>query len=193
MTFKPNIYFANEVISFTVKADEQNEQTVEVIGTEIEWKDPGKDPTKVEQKRTKRDRETGAVKVVVKTKPLESFFNAFQSLKLPDKLLNADVDEDDLEDIDSDDDKIMQQLEETHDIAEDLFELYHKDALETFLGFGVQVEGLLSDSSDFSDGDYAQDGSSKDQANQALVRHQNTGASSSREETSPRQRQRECK
>ena len=56
------------------------------------------------------------------------------------------MDLDDLENINSDDDRIMQQLEETHDVAEDLYDVYSVDALETYLGFGPSADGIISDS-----------------------------------------------
>ena len=66
---------------------------------------------------------------------------------MPEGLLEQ-IDLEDLENIGSDDDKAMQQLEETFDVAEDLYDLYLKDALETHLGFGPEAEGIISDSTD---------------------------------------------
>lgn len=54
--------------------------------------------------------------------------------------------------MDSEDDKIMQQLEMAHDIANDLYDLYTVDALEFYLGFGPEIDGLL-DGEDGDDGD----------------------------------------
>ena len=54
----------------------------------------------------------------------------------------------------------MQQLEEAHEISNDLYDLYTLDALEFYLGFGPEMDGLFdqdddddSDDSDGADGD----------------------------------------
>ena len=58
--------------------------------------------------------------------------------------------------MDSDDDKLMQQLEEAHDISNDLYDLYTVDALEFYLGFGPEIDGLL-------DGEGPESGSDSDE------------------------------
>merc|ERR1712060_876386 len=57
------------------------------------------------------------------------------------------------DELDSDDDKIMQQLEEAHDIANDLYDLYTVDGLEFYLGFGPELDGLMPGDSDDDDDD----------------------------------------
>ena len=55
----------------------------------------------------------------------------------------------------------MQQLEEAHDVSNDLYDLYTTDALEFYLGFGPELDGLMDgedgddddDSDDDGDGD----------------------------------------
>ena len=47
----------------------------------------------------------------------------------------------------------MQQLEEAHDIANDLYDLYTVDGLEFYLGFGPELDGLMDGMDDDSDDD----------------------------------------
>ena len=42
----------------------------------------------------------------------------------------------------------MQALEEAHDIANDLYDLYTVDALEFYLGFGPELDGLIDPDED---------------------------------------------
>lgn len=152
MTFSANEFFDNEELTFIAIADEDTNQTVEVIGTTINWKE-GKDTTKKKVKKTQKNKKTGEKRVIVKSIPCDSFFNVFESKKEPEGIHERDD-----EDVDSDDDKIMQMLEETHDIANDLYDLYTVDGLEFYLGFGPELDGLMEgmgedDSDEDSDGD----------------------------------------
>ena len=46
----------------------------------------------------------------------------------------------------------MQALEEAHDIANDLYDLYTVDSLEFYLGFGPELDGLIDpDDEDLGD------------------------------------------
>jgi len=137
MTFAENDFFTNTSISFEALADNDTNQTIEVVGTTIDWKE-GQDPTKKKVKKTQKNKKTGEKRVIVKSIPCDSFFNLFESKKEPEGIHERDEDE-----ADSDDDKIMQQLEEAHDIANDLYDLYTVDALEFYLGFGPELDGLL--------------------------------------------------
>lgn len=102
LTFNENEFFTNDSIKFVAVADENTSQTIEIKGTVIDWKE-GKDPTKKKVKKTQKNKKTGEKRVIVKSIPCDSFFNIFESKKMPDGL--DDKDEDDL---DSEDDKIMQ-------------------------------------------------------------------------------------
>lgn len=90
----------------------------------------------------------------MKSIPCDSFFNLFESKKEPEGMDDKDAD-----DLDSEDEKVMQQLEEANDICSDLYDLYTTDALEFYLGFGPEIDGLLdgegpeSGDSDDDDGD----------------------------------------
>lgn len=99
-------------------------------------------------KKTQKNKKTGEKRCVVKTMPEDSFFNMFESKKEPEGIHDRDDD-----DVDSDDDKIMQQLEEAHDIANDLYDLYTTDALEFYLGFGPEIDGLMGEDGMDSDED----------------------------------------
>jgi nucleosome assembly protein 1-like 1 len=157
MNFAENDFFTNESIRFEAVADNDTNQTVEIIGTTIDWKE-GQDPTKKKIKKTQKNKKTGEKRVIVKSVPCDSFFNVFESKKEPEGIHDRDEDE-----ADSDDDKIMQQLEEANDIANDLYDLYTVDALEFYLGFGPELDGLLDGQDDSDeDGDNSdEDGDSK--------------------------------
>ena len=70
----------------------------------------------------------------------------FESKKEPEGIHDREDD-----DVDSDDDKLMQALEEAHDIANDLYDLYTVDSLEFYLGFGPELDGLIDDDDDLGD------------------------------------------
>ena len=106
MSFSENEYFTNEEIKFVALQDESDTgQTVEVIGTIIEWK-TGKDPTRKQIKKTQKNKKTGETRVILKYVACDSFFNVFESKKEPDEPENQNDDDD----IDSEDAKVMEQL-----------------------------------------------------------------------------------
>ena len=146
MKFSENEYFTNDTLNFTALADNDTNQTIEVQGCTIDWKE-GQDITKKKVKKTQKNKKTGEKRVIVKTLPQDSFFNMFESKKEPEGVHDRDDD-----DVDSDDDKIMQQLEEAHDVANDLYDLYTVDALEFYLNFGPELDGLM-DGEDGEDGE----------------------------------------
>lgn len=51
MTFSANEFFSNETISFVAIADGDTNQTIEIQGSTIDWKE-GQDPTKKKVKKT---------------------------------------------------------------------------------------------------------------------------------------------
>ena len=83
MKFTANEFFTNETLSFQVLTNPEIEQTIEVIGTEIERKNEELNPTRTKKKRTKTDPKTGEKTVITKSKPCASFFCAFESNKMP--------------------------------------------------------------------------------------------------------------
>lgn len=153
MTFKENEFFTNESLSFAAIADGDTNQTIEVEGCTIDWKE-GQDTTKKKVKKTQKNKKTGEKRVIVKSVPCESFFTIFESKKEPEGIHDRDDEE-----VDSEDDKVMQQLEEAHDVSNDLYDLYTTDALEFYLGFGPELDGLMDgedgEGSDDSDDDGA--------------------------------------
>ena len=66
--------------------------------------------------------------MVVKTVPAETFFNVFESKKLPEDKESDDEDEET--------EKLLDDLDEAMQIAEDLLDLYTRDALQYYLNFG---------------------------------------------------------
>ena len=155
MTFSENEFFTNETLEFTAIADAESSQTVEIQGCTIDWKE-GQDVTKKRVKKTQKNKKTGEKRVIVKTMPQDSFFNIFESKKEPEGIHDRDDD-----DVDSDDDKIMQQLEEAHDIANDLYDLYTVDAIEFYLGFGPEIDGLMGEGPESDDDDDDEDAGPK--------------------------------
>ena len=119
--------------------DNDTDQTAEIQGTVIEWKE-GMDACKKKIKKTQKNKKTGEKRVIVKSIPCDSFFNLFESKKEPE---NAHYKSAEL--LDSDDEKIMRQLEDANDISNELYDLYTNDALEFYLNFGPELDGLLDD------------------------------------------------
>ena len=62
--------------------------------------------------------------------PAESFFNVFEGKKAPE----------DTEDPDSEEEKILDGIDESMQIGEDLFDLYQTDALEYYLNLGENLD-----------------------------------------------------
>ena len=152
MTFEENEYFTNTELKFVASADPDTNQTNEVEGTVIDWK-KDKDVTKKQVKKTQKNKKTGEKRVIVKSQPCDSFFNIFESKKEPEGIHDKDAD-----DVDSDDDKLMQQLEEAHEVSNDLYDLYTLDALEFYLGFGPEMDGLFDEDGDDDSSDDDDDG-----------------------------------
>ena len=63
----------------------------------------------------------------------------FESKKIPEGF-DENADE---EDEDSEVEKTMQALDEAHDAANDLYDMYQGEALEYYLGFGASMSELL--------------------------------------------------
>ena len=87
--------------------------------------------TKKKIKKKQKHKKTNETRTIVKTVAAESFFNVFESKIAPD---HKDSDSDD--EPDEEDNKLMDQIDEAMQIAEDFNDLYHQDGLEYFLGFG---------------------------------------------------------
>jgi len=68
MTFDDNDFFTNKELTFKASADNDTNQTSEVIGCEIDWK-ADKDLTKKKVKKTQKNKKTGEKRVIVKTIP----------------------------------------------------------------------------------------------------------------------------
>ena len=68
MSFEDNDFFTNKDLKFVASADNDTNQTNEIIGTEIDWK-ADKDLTKKKVKKTQKNKKTGEKRVIVKTVP----------------------------------------------------------------------------------------------------------------------------
>lgn len=131
LTFNENEFFTNESLTAVVRFKEGEDDEVEnVDGCAIEWKD-GKDVTKKKIKKKQKHKKSGETRTIVKTVAADSFFNVFESKTSPKTEDDDSDDEQDEEKM-----KMMDQLDEAMQIAEDLHDLYYTDGLEYFLNLG---------------------------------------------------------
>jgi len=137
--FEKNEFFTNESLKFCVrmgKDSDNPEKVEEVIGCAIIWKE-GKDVTKKKIKKNQKNKKTKETRTITKTVPDDSFFNLFESKKIPDDF------KDDEDDEDSETERTMQGLDEAGDCANDFYDMYAGEALEYYLGFGQSMSDLL--------------------------------------------------
>ena len=153
MHFEKNDFFDNVSLSLTAIIDDQIESTKEVIGETINWKD-GKDITKQKIKKTQKNKKTGQKRVVTKTVPQDSLFNIFESKKQPE---NPDSDGED-----SEEEVLLQRLQDVHEFCTDAYDMYMGEALEHYLypdtsDLAAMLGGLQGDEDDDSDSDDEKD------------------------------------
>ena len=135
--FSENEFFTNESLKFTARMGKDSDDKVEeVIGQAINWKE-GKDTTKKKIKKKQKNKKTKETRTITKTVPDDSFFNLFESKKIPDDYKDEDDDED------SETERTMQGLDEAGDCANDFYDMYAGEALEYYLGFGQSMSDLL--------------------------------------------------
>lgn len=135
LTFNENEWFTNEKLNMKCifKKDEEDE-VQEVIGCLIDWKD-GKDLTKKKIKKKQKNKKTGETRTIVKSVAAESFFNVFESKKMPE-----DKDDEDEEEMD----KILDGLDEAMQAAQDFNDLYNFEAIEYYLNFGQNADDFMN-------------------------------------------------
>lgn len=153
MTFEEdNEYFKPNILEVTLDYPEED-QVIEIKGTEITWME-GQDPTKKKIKKKQKHKKTGETRTVVKTVAAESFFNNFASMMNP----HVENGGEDSESDDDDHDKfdlIQQTVEDIHDIL-------MPEALDYYLGFNDEFDMLdMEDDSDDKGSDSNSDGDSK--------------------------------
>jgi len=130
--FKENDYFTNKQLTLTVRTVENSEnQVAETTGCLIEWKE-GKDLSKKKIKKKQKHKKTNETRTIIKTVPAETFFNVFESKKAPEG-------EDDDDGENEERENLLDNLEEALHVAEDFHDLYTRDALEYYLGFGQDL------------------------------------------------------
>ena len=96
LTFSENEWFANEKLTLKVIWKKDSEDEIdETKGCVIDWKD-GKDLTKKKISKKQKNKKTGETRNIIKTVAAESFFNAFESRKVPEPK-DAEDDEVDVE------------------------------------------------------------------------------------------------
>ena len=129
--FRENEYFTNKQLTLTVRLKEGSDSDVaDTTGCLIEWKD-GKDLSKKKIKKKQKHKKTNETRTIIKTVPAESFFNVFESKKGLE-----DDDKDDDDEPDEETEKLLDALDEAMHVAEDVYDLYSRDAIEYYLGFG---------------------------------------------------------
>lgn len=97
ITFKPNDYFENTILSLMTRfKDDTAEEVVETVGTVINWKD-GKDLTNKKIKKKQKNKKTGETRTIVKSVPAESWFNCFESRKAPEDKDSGDEEDEETE------------------------------------------------------------------------------------------------
>ena len=136
-----NDHFSPSELS--VKLEYESEEAVKCItGTHIEWLE-GKDPTKKKIKKKQKHKKTGETRTVVKTVDADSFFNVFQTRKIP----QAD-------EVDSEEENEMHdKMDEVQQIVEDFHDLLVPEALEYYLGLNEDFDMLGLDEGGESEGD----------------------------------------
>ena len=83
LTFHENDYFTNESLVLTIKyTDSDADETDEIKGSTIEWRD-GKDLTKKKIKKKQKNKKTGETREIIKTVKSESMFHIFTEAKMP--------------------------------------------------------------------------------------------------------------
>lgn len=130
--FKENDFFTNKQLTLTIRMKENSDSEVaETNGCLIEWKD-GKDLSKKKIKKKQKHKKTNETRTIIKTVPAETFFNVFESKKAPE-------DEADEDDENEERENLLDALDEAMHVAEDFHDLYTRDALEYYLGFGQDL------------------------------------------------------
>lgn len=148
--FRENEYFTNKQLTLTVRLKEGSDSDVaDTTGCLIEWKD-GKDLSKKKIKKKQKHKKTNETRTIIKTVPAESFFNVFESKKGLE-----DDDKDDDDEPDEETEKLLDALDEAMHVAEDVYDLYSRDAIEYYLGFGQDLGdfGGMQDSGEGEDGE----------------------------------------
>ena len=96
MFFSDNEYFTNSSLKFTTREQKDGGRTEEIIGQAIDWKE-GKDVTKKKIKKKQKNKKTKETRTITKTVPDESFFNVFESKKMPEDFDEKEADDEDSE------------------------------------------------------------------------------------------------
>ena len=185
-SFRENEFFTNNKLALTVHFKDDSDDVTETEGTFIEWKD-GKDLTKKKIKKKQKHKKTNEVRTIIKTVPAESFFNAFESRKMPDK---ADLEDDE----DSETENLIEQIDIAHDMARDVYDMYMNDALEYYLGFGQDLSDLLGvDPEDLKDSDNDDDDDGDDAKPKKKAAKKSGDAAEGEGAVGPDGKQQECK
>ena len=133
MHFTENEWFSNTELK---KEFEIKEESIEKsFGDEILWKEGKNITVKVVKKKNKKKKETKT-----KTVREESFFNFFRAIDLS----GSDDEEEDNGD-DEQDEKDVEEMEQQHEIADEIYENIVPRSLEYFLGVVTGGAGDFGD------------------------------------------------
>ena len=147
MNFAENDYFLNKQLSFTCKETSDNKRAEQIIGCTINWKSNDKDVTKkiVEHKEKGEKSKFGEKRQpIIKTEVVpdhESFFNVFSNKKAPEGYFENPQEDGE----DSDLENTIASLDEAHDCANDIFDMYMKEGFENYFGLAENVNDILRD------------------------------------------------
>lgn len=148
--FSPNEYFENKELTKTYYYQDQVGYGGDFVydkaeGDEVKWKEE-KDLTKKVEIKKQRNKTSGRTRVVKKLVPTDSFFNFFKPPHPPthEELEEGDVDEDELEELDS-------RLEMDYQLGEDFKEKLIPRAIDYFTGKALRYDGDFEE--DFEDDD----------------------------------------
>lgn len=153
--FGPNDFFENTELTKTYYYQDQvgyggDFVYDKAIGDEIKWKED-KDLTKKVEIKKQRNKTSGRTRVVRKVVATDSFFNFFKPPQPPtrEELEEGDVDEEELEELDS-------RLEMDYQLGEDFKEKIIPRAVDYFTGKALRYEDDYEED-DFEDDDDDED------------------------------------
>jgi len=155
-TFAPNEFFENTEITKTYYYQDQvgyggDFVYDKAVGDEIKWKED-KDLTKKIEIKKQRNKTSGRTRVVRKVVPTDSFFNFFKPPQPPsrEELEEGDVDEEELEELDS-------RLEMDYQLGEDFKEKIIPRAVDYFTGKALRYEEDFEEDFEDDEDDYEDD------------------------------------
>ncbi|CAD8113431.1 unnamed protein product [Paramecium primaurelia] len=134
LTFAPNDYFTNTVLTKRFIFEKAGETPVKSESTHIEWKE-GKNVTQKKVSKKQKNKKTGAARTVDKVVDTPSFFGFFKDFDLTNK---KDLDDEEVE-------KQEDLMNEHFDIATEFLDSIVPCSIELFLGLQPEMAELDDD------------------------------------------------